>query len=173
MPFCSQCGSKVNDDVNFCPTCGRPMAGHQAAAPSGQPDSAVEIVEPQLKTDLPDFVYDALHPAESVLGAFSASLFDHHREEQLRHDKFVLTNERIILYHTSLIHKELSEMPYRMITGVSYNRGIFHGKVVVETANAGLTIDGVGNDDAAFVEKVIASCVAGRKLVAAALPEGN
>ena len=61
-------------------------------------------------------------------------------------------------------------MPYKTITGVSYNRGVFHGKVVVEAANTGLTLDGIGNDDAAFIEKVIASCVAGRKLIAAEPP---
>ena len=48
------------------------------------------------------------------------------------------------------------------ITGVSYNKGWVHGKVVVEAAAAGLTIDGIGNDDAAFVEKIIAGILAGR-----------
>jgi hypothetical protein len=171
MPFCSQCGTQVDAEANFCPKCGQPMPGRGGAMPAQPPDSSVEVVEPRIRTNLPGFVEEALHPSESVLGAFSASLFDHHREEQLRHDKFVLTNERIILYHTSLIHKGLAEMPYRTITGVSYNRGLFHGKVTVEAANTELTLEGIGNDDAAFAEKVIASCVAGRKLVAAAPPQ--
>lgn len=167
MPFCSQCGNKYDEGANFCSNCGRSLGGIGAAAGTVEPDTSVEVVEPWIKTSVPDFVLQALHPSESVLGVFNASLFDHHREEQLRHDKFVLTNERIILYHTSLIHKGLAEMPYKTITGVSYNRGLFHGKVVVEAANAALTIQGIGNDDAGFVEKIIASCVAGRKLVAA------
>src|SRR5260370_33473790 len=98
MAFCSQCGNKYDDGANFCPNCGRPLGG-MAAATSAAPDSSVEVVEPLIKTNIPDFVLQTLHPAESVLGVFSASLFDHHREEQLRHDKFVLTSERIILYH--------------------------------------------------------------------------
>lgn len=167
MAFCSQCGARYDEGANFCPTCGRPLtAGAVTAGPVASQDG-VEVVEPRLKTGVPDFVRDALHPAESVLGAFNASLFDHRRSEQLRHDKYILTSERIILYHTSLIHKGMAEMPYKMITEVSYNRGVFHGKVVIEAANAGLTIEGIGNDDAGFTEKVVASCVAGRKLVAA------
>jgi hypothetical protein len=167
MPYCSQCGSKYDDGVNYCPNCGRALNPAVVAGDASSSDSGVEVVDPWIKAKIPDFVEQALHPTESVLGVFSASLIDHHREEQLRHDKFVLTNERIILYHTSLIHKGLAEMPYKTITGVSYNRGWLHGKVVVEAANAGLTIGGIGNDDAGFVEKVIASCVAGRKLIAA------
>jgi hypothetical protein len=172
MPFCSQCGNKYDEGARFCSNCGRALGSEAGTGDVAASDGDVEVVEPWIKTKIPDFVLEALHPSESVLGVFSASLFDHHREEQLRHDKFVLTNERIILYHTSLIHKGLAEMPYKTITGVSYNRGWFHGKVVVEAANAGLTIQGIGNDDAGFVEKVIASCVAGRKLVAAPPPEG-
>ncbi|HLZ08198.1 MAG TPA: PH domain-containing protein [Chloroflexota bacterium] len=149
------------------------MPGHAGAIPPPSADPSVEVVEPRIRTNLPGFVEETLHPSESVLGSFSASLFDHHRQEQLRHDKFVLTNERIILYHTSLIHKGLAEMPYKTITGVSYNRGVFHGKVVIEAANTELTLEGIGNDDAAFAEKVIASCVAGRKLIAAAQPEDS
>jgi hypothetical protein len=52
-------------------------------------------------------------------------------------------------------------MPYRGITGVHYNKGFRHGKVVVSAANAGLTLDGIGNDDAVFAEKIIAGCIAG------------
>jgi hypothetical protein len=170
VAYCSQCGAKVEDDANFCPRCGKSMTGRAAASSASDP--AVEVVEPRIRTNPPDFVLDALHPSEFLLGAFSASLFDHHREGEVRHDKFVLTNERIILYHTSLFHKGLTEMPYKTITGVSYNRGVFHGKVVIEAANSGLTLDGIGNDDAAFAEMVIASCVAGRKLITAE-PEEN
>jgi hypothetical protein len=165
MAFCSQCGAQVEGDASFCPKCGKSMTGRAAATSPGDP--SVDVVEPRIRTNPPSFVLEALHPSESMLGAFSASLFDHHREGELGQDKFVLTNERIIMYHWSLFHKGLSEMPYKTITGVSYNRGIFHGKVVVEAANSGLTIDGIGNDDAAFTEKVIAACVAGHKLIAA------
>src|SRR5262249_1425580 len=81
--------------------------------------------------------------------------------------------ERIIFYHTGLFHKGMGEMPYRSITGVSYDRGIFHGKVIVEAANVGLTMDGIGNDDAAFAEKIIAGSIAGRRYVASGPPIGG
>jgi Bacterial PH domain len=124
--------------------------------------SNVEFVKPRIKTNVPDFVKKVLHPSEVVLAAFSASLFDHHRRDgEFRHDKFVLTSERIIYFHTGLIHKGLGEMPYKTITGISYDKGFRHGKVIVEAANAGLTMDGIGNDDAEFAEQIIAGSVGG------------
>ena len=101
------------------------------------------------------------------LYAHRALLFDHHRKEGLRHDKFVLTPERIIYYHTALFHKGLGQMPYRGITAVHYNKGIRHGKVVVSAANAGLTLDGIGNDAVVFAEKIIAGCIAGLRYTVA------
>ena len=99
-----------------------------------------------------------------MLGAFSASLLDHRRHHELRHDKFVLTTERIISYHTGVVHKEFGEMPYRTLTAVRYNGGVVHGTVVVEAASAGMTINRIGNDDAKFCEHVISARMAGRVL---------
>lgn len=163
MPFCSQCGTKHDINANFCSNCGFALTGlppsHQTVV-----DDDAEIIQPRIKTRVPDFVEEALHPSESLFGAFKASLWDHHKEGvSLAHDKFVLTDQRIILYHTGLFHKGMGEMPYKAITEVSYSKGIFHGKVVIEAANAGLTMDGIGNDDAAFAEKIIAGGVAGRR----------
>ncbi len=74
---------------------------------------------------------------------------------------------RAIYYRTAFVHKAMGEIPYRMVTGVSYNRGLMHGKVIVDAANAGLTLRGIGNDDAAFAEKVIAGALAGVRYDAA------
>jgi hypothetical protein len=109
-------------------------------------------------------VREQLHPSEQVLAAFPASLADHRRTGEFRHDKFVLTNERIVYYHTGVIHKGMGQMPYRGITESHFNKGFRHGSVVVEGANAGLTISGISNDDAAFAERVISAFVGGRPL---------
>jgi hypothetical protein len=165
MPFCENCGTEHDAGARFCAKCGAAL-GHQAGPmPQSPASDPVESISPHIRTSVPDFVTDALHPGEEIFGAFSASLLDHRRPggEAFRHDKFALTNERIIYYHTSLIHKEMGEMPYKMITGVSYNKGWVHGKVIIEAANAGLTIDGIGNDDAAFAERIISGFIAGRK----------
>ncbi len=167
MAFCSGCGTQLPADAKFCGTCGqainRATGGSSAASVAAPAIQETEPVKPRIKTVIPDFVRQALHPAEPIFAAFSASLFDHRRKGEFRHDKFVLTSERIIYYHTALIHKGMGEMPYKTLTGVSYNKGLIHGKVVVEAAGAGLTIDGIGNDDAAFAEKIIAGSIAGRK----------
>ena len=55
----------------------------------------------------------------------------------------------------------MGEMPYKVITGISYNKGWVHGTVMVEAANAGLTISGIGNDDATFAGNIIASALRG------------
>jgi hypothetical protein len=124
-------------------------------------------VTPRIRTRIPGFVKKTLSSSEPILAAFHASLFDHHKQGvSLAHDKFVLTPDRIILYHTGLFHRGMGEMPYRMITGATYEQGIFHGKVIVEAANAGLTLDGIGKDDAAFAEKIIAGGMAGRRFSA-------
>src|SRR5215831_4074127 len=171
MAYCPQCGAQQDDRANFCANCGAALRPQPAATPFAV--DGTEAVRPRLRAGVPGFVRDALHPSEQILGAFSASLFDHHKQGvSLAHDKFVLTNERIIFYHTGLFHKGMGEMPYRSITGVSYDRGIFHGKVIVEAANVGLTMDGIGNDDAAFAEKIIAGSIAGRRYVASGPPIG-
>ena len=123
----------------------------------------VEAIVARVRTSIPDFVRRTIQRDEQILAAFNASLFDHRRPGEFRHDRFMLTTERIIYYHTAIIHKGMGEMPYRMLTGVQYNRGFIHGKVIVEAANAGLTMDGIRNDDAAFAEKIIAGSIAGRK----------
>jgi hypothetical protein len=121
------------------------------------------MIAPRVRAQIPDFVLKTIHPTEQILGAFNASLFDHRRPGEFRHDKFLLTTERIIYYHTAIIHKGMGEMSYRVLTGVQYNRGFRHGKVIVEAANAGLTMDGISNDDAAFTERIIAGSIAGRR----------
>src|SRR5579875_2712058 len=105
----------------------------------------VESTNPRVKTKMPDFVTESLHGSELVLGTFSASLMDHrHRKDQFRHDKFVLTDQRIICYHTALVHKGMSQIPYTAVTNVTSNRGFRHGKVVIDTSSGvGLTIDGI------------------------------
>src|SRR6266852_3303367 len=139
MANCPQCGAAYDGTANFCPKCGQPLPGRDA--PDTGPTSAPaagneEAVTPRLRTRVPRFVKDALSPDEPVLASFNASLFDHHKQGvSLEHDKFVLTPRRMIYYHTGLFHKGMAEMPYRMVTGVSYERGVFHGKVIVEAAN--------------------------------------
>jgi hypothetical protein len=167
MLACPQCGAQNADDAHFCSSCGRPLTGN-AGAVANSTGAADESVKPRIRTRIPRFVKDALAPNEPILAAFHASLFDHHKQGvSLAHDKFVLTSERIIFYHTGLFHRGMGEMPYRMITGVNYEQGVFHGKVIVEAANAGLTLDGIGNADAAFAEKVIAGGMSGRAFSAA------
>lgn len=126
-----------------------------------------EYITPRLKTSVPGFVKDQLHSSEQILAAFSASLFDHRRAGEWRHDKFLLTTERIVYYHTGLVHKGMGDMPYRQITQTQYSKGWRHGTVIVEAANAALTIGGVSNDDAAFAERIISAFVAGRPLAVA------
>jgi zinc-ribbon domain/Bacterial PH domain len=168
MPaFCSNCGTPLAEGARFCASCGTSTDGAgqvDASSPASAAASpAPEYVEPRLRTAIPEFVQQQLHPSEQVLAAFSASLFDHRRKgENWRHDKFLLTTERIVYYHTSLIHKGMGQMPYRGITGASYNKGFRHGSVIVEAANASLTIGGIGNDDAAFAERIISAFVGGR-----------
>lgn len=165
MPFCAGCGAEHAADARFCAGCGKPLTADvlATAAYSSQREPLPERVVSRLRTRLPDFVKDALHPSEVILASYSASLFDHRHAGQLRHDKFVLTDQRIIYFHTGLVHKGMGEMPYRTITGVQYSKGWIHGKVVIEAANASLTLDGIANDDAAFAERIIASALRGCK----------
>ena len=178
--FCTACGAPRNGAGRFCASCGHPFgpAAPTAASPATAPQAharptianlvqapaSVEPVLPRIRTGVPDFVRSQLGPGEQVLGAFSASLLDHRRHHELRHDKFVLTTERIISYHTGVVHKEFGEMPYRTLTAVRYNGGVVHGTVVVEAASAGMTINRIGNDDAKFCEHVISARMAGRVL---------
>jgi zinc-ribbon domain len=150
MPaFCSNCGGALADGARFCASCGTPTNGSGQVDPAAQAP-VPEIVEPRLRTSIPDFVREQLHPSEQVLAAFPASLADHRRTGEFRHDKFV--------------HKGMGQMPYRGITESHFNKGFRHGTVVVEGANAGLTISGISNDDAAFAERVISAFVGGRPL---------
>jgi hypothetical protein len=167
MAACPQCGAQNADEARFCSSCGRPLVADSRAGASG-PNVTGESLLPRIRTRIPGFVKNMLAPSEPILAAFHASLFDHRKQGvSLAHDKFVLTSERIIFYHTGLFHRGMGEMPYRMITGVNYEQGFLHGKVIVEAANAGLTLDGIGNADAAFAEKIIASGMAGRAYTAA------
>lgn len=167
MAFCSKCGAEQTDpDAAFCSKCGSKLAG-DAATNAGQPRAVPTPIEPRIRTSLPDFVKKALHPNEQVLAAFQASLFDDKHSGNIRHDKFALTTERVIYYHTGLIHKGMGQMPYKAITGVHYNKGLIHGKVVLHGANVGLELRGIGNADAEFAEKIIAGFISGRPFVRA------
>jgi hypothetical protein len=164
MPaFCSNCGAALAEGTKFCGSCGTPTDG---AAQVDRTATAPEYVQPRLRTSVPDFVKQQLHPSEQVLAAFPASLADHRRKTELRHDKFLLTTERIVYYHTGAIHKGMGEMPYRGITESSFHRGLRHGEVIIDAANAALTISGISNDDAAFAERIISAFVGGRPLAA-------
>jgi len=166
MTFCTGCGAQIPTGSHFCGGCGQPVnAPGRAQAARAVPGA--EQIKPRIRTRVPSFVKKQIRPSEQMLGAFSVSLFDHHRKHDLRHDRVLLTTERIIYYRTAFIHKAMGEIPYRMVTGVSYNRGLMHGKVIVDAANAGLTLRGIGNDDAAFAEKVIAGALAGVRYDAA------
>jgi hypothetical protein len=163
MAACPQCGAENADAARFCSNCGSSLTTAASSASPGNGTTG-ESLKPRIRTRVPRFVKEALSPSEQILAAFHASLFDHHKQGiSLAHDKFVLTTERLIFYHTGLFHRGMGEMPYRMITGVNYEQGILHGKVIVEAANAGLTLDGIGNADAAFAEKIIAGGIAGRR----------
>lgn len=157
--YCTHCAAPAVAGSAFCAQCGQALGAGLAVMP-GQ---AVEAIKPRLRTSIPAFVRRQLRPDEQVLAAFSASLFDHHRKHEIRHDKVLLTTERIITYRTALVHKSMSELPYNMVTGVVYNRGLVHGKLVVEAANFGLTLSRLGNDDAVLAERIIAGSVAGRR----------
>ena len=167
--FCANCGNPRDRQGGFCASCGSQFGPIPAvpvtAIQSGAAQAHSETVVPRIRTSVPDFIEKQLHPGERVLASYKASFLDHHRKHELRFDKFILTTERLIYYRTGFIHNEMDQMPYRGITGIQYNRGLRHGSVVVEAANAGLTIGGVSNDDAAFAERIIAAHVAGRIMV--------
>lgn len=162
MTHCTQCGAELPAGAAFCARCGRPVQAANAAQATMAGSQAIETVKARVHTSIPDFVRQQIHPSEQIFGAWSASLFDHRREGEFRHDKFVITDQRIILYHTGIIHKGMSEMPYKSITQATLDRGLIHGKVVIEAANAALTIDGISNNDASFVEMIVAGSIAGR-----------
>ncbi len=90
MPFCAGCGAEQAADARFCAGCGRPLTTDAlaTAAYSPRPEPPPEMVLPRLRTRLPDFVKDALHPSEIILASYSASLFDHRHAGQLRHDNW-------------------------------------------------------------------------------------
>ncbi len=161
MAHCTQCGAELPPGSAFCPRCGKPVQGAQPA-PAAIGGQTPEDVKARVHTHIPDFVMKQIHPSEQVFGAWAASLFDHRRQGEFRHDKFVITDQRIVMYHTGIVHKGMSEMPYRTVTQANLERGWIHGKVIIEAANASLTIDGISNDDATFVEMIVAGIIAGR-----------
>jgi hypothetical protein len=161
MQACSGCGASLSPGAAWCGKCGTTIGVGGAGSAEAQ-----GYLEPRLRTTIPDFVRQQLHPGEQIFAAFPASLLDHRRRGEFRHDKFVLTSDRIIYYHTSVLHKGMGDMPYKMITQSKYNKGMRHGTVIVEAANAGLTIGGISNDDAAFAERIISTFVSGRTLSA-------
>lgn len=160
--YCGQCGSSQPPTSRFCGNCGAALGSQPIALRAPQPlQPSSQAIKPRIRAWAPAFVKSQLRPGEQILAALSASLFDHHHGTGLMHDKFLLTTERIIYYRSALIHKGMGEMPYKSITGVRYSRGFVHGKVIVDAANFGLTLSGIGNDDAAFAEKIIAGIVSG------------
>jgi hypothetical protein len=166
--FCPQCGTPRGDG-RFCSNCAYAFDGTQPGSPVAVAPAAVAgtVVVPRLRVQLPDFVQKQLHPSEAVLGAFSASLFDHRHKKKWSHDKFALTSDRVLFFQNSWIHKEMDQMPYRSITGVQFGKGLRHGKVVIEAASVALTMDGISNDDAAFAEQIISGSIVGRKFITA------
>jgi len=170
--YCGKCGAPNPPTSRFCAHCGAALTAPPASSPVARPVAPVtapvtapqqaltERLKPRIRTRIPSFVLSQLRPGEQVLAALSASLIDHHGTG-LMHDKFLLTTDRLIYYRSAFIHKGMGEMPYRSITGVRYNRGLVHGKVVVEAANFGLTLSGISNDDAALAEKIIAGIISG------------
>jgi hypothetical protein len=95
MTFCTGCGAQIPTGGHFCGGCGRTVNApgqHLTAAPT----PLAERIKPRIRTSVPPFVKKQLRPSEQMLGAFGVSLFDHHRKHDLRHDRVLLTTERII-----------------------------------------------------------------------------
>ena len=176
--FCPQCGTPRGDG-RFCSNCAyafdgaapvSPVAatpGVVTATPPAPPALEETVVVPRVRVQLPDFVQKQLHPSETLLGTFSASLFDHRHKKKWSHDKFALTSDRVLFFQNNWVHKEMDQMPYRSITGVQFGKGLRHGKVVIEAASVALTMDGISNDDAAFAEQIISGSIVGRRFVTA------
>ncbi len=42
MTYCTNCGTQINDDVNFCPSCGATASGHGDTAQSKRSGNAAK-----------------------------------------------------------------------------------------------------------------------------------
>lgn len=71
MPFCTQCGFKVNDDARFCPSCGKSVAG----ASTGLPAVAAEPLEYTIQGDNLQVVRIKLRPGQEVYAEAGKMLY--------------------------------------------------------------------------------------------------
>src|SRR5512132_1864227 len=64
MAFCSECGTQVADGVQFCTSCGKPMAGRPAAASAAPAGGLADTVAGLLAyiTIIPAIIFLVIEP---------------------------------------------------------------------------------------------------------------
>jgi|GEM_PF-3858208 len=119
------------------------------------PEPERQGVIPRLKVPLPYFLIRALQPSEDVLGAFLCSGVRHSFHEDFQPDRFVLTNQRVLLFQARRVDKYTLQMPLTVVLAVSYSLGLNEGELRLRTGAAQWTVQGIGNDHLRFIEGIV------------------
>jgi hypothetical protein len=116
-----------------------------------------QLTPPRLKSEIPESVRAQVRPDETVRAALPIVVLDG-RQQDTRGDArtLVVTSKRLLYFDPRAPQPSLSEIPLASINQVVCTYGKLEGQVVLRGKDLAIAIGSIENDDAAFVDMLIA-----------------
>jgi len=161
MRYCGACGTPYGEGTHACPWCGQSLST-RATARSSKP---VDILDARIRAKVPGLVARGLRSDEYILASFSALVHSGGRRGGTSARTLVLTTQRLLLARDALFTKQLDDIPYRSVSGVSLRtRFLAPTRAILKIPRGTITVS-CRTDDASIIDRIIAGSKSGVTLV--------
>jgi len=164
MLYCGACGTPYGAGVSVCSRCGQSLSPSTRA--TGRSNKPVDIIDPRLRAKVPKLAAHSLRSDEHVLASFSSLMHSGGRRGGTSVRTLVLTTQRILLARDTLFTKQLDDIPYRSVSGVSLRSRFLAPTNAILKIPRGTIKVSCRKDDASIIDRIISGGRSGVTLVA-------
>lgn len=161
MAYCGACGTPYSVGTRACSRCGRSLSAHTTARSS----KPIDVIDSCTRAKVPSLVARGLRPDEQILASFPALVRVSGRRGGTFSRTLVLTTQRLLLARDGLFNKQLDEMSYRSVSGVSLRSGFLASTRAILIVPLGTITVTCRKDDASIIDRVILGGKGGATLV--------
>jgi len=164
MRYCGACGTPYGTGMSVCPRCGQSLStATRATGRSGKP---VDIIDPRIRAKVPGLAARGLRADEHILASFSSLVDSGGRRGGTSARTLVLTTQRLLVARDTLFTKQLDDIPYRSVSGVSLrSRFLAPTRAILKIPRGTITVRCL-KDDASIIDRIISGGRSGVTLVA-------